>query len=109
MIILKAILCEVKEKWNLEISYDSYEDIDIVETYCTMTSILGNDFIPHLLTVELKTDGIDKLVSATKKSIEQKWFAINKGKINYDTLKIYLNSYQYPKIRICIIFVKIYQ
>ena len=27
----KAILCEVKEKWNLEISYDSYDDIDIVE------------------------------------------------------------------------------
>jgi 5'-3' exonuclease len=83
----KAILCEVKEKWNLEISYDSYEDIDIVETYCTMTSILGNDFIPHLLTVELKTDGIDKLVSATKKSIEQNGLLVNKGKINYDTLK----------------------
>ena len=28
----KAILCEVKENWNLEISYDSYDDIDIVET-----------------------------------------------------------------------------
>tara|TARA_B000000475_G_scaffold91685_1_gene74518 strand:+ start:3632 stop:5185 length:1554 start_codon:yes stop_codon:yes gene_type:complete len=82
-----AILCEVKEKWNMEISYESYNDIDIIETYCTMTSILGNDFIPHLLTIELKTDGIDKLISATKISIEQHGLLIYNGKINYNTLK----------------------
>lgn len=82
-----AILKEVKEKWNLNILYEDYTDNDIIETYCTMVSILGNDFIPHLLTIELKTDGIDKLISATKISIEENGLLVANNKINYETLK----------------------
>ena len=72
----KAILCELKTGWNIvSDSGDSdvngvASDNDLIETYCTACSILGNDFIPHLLTIELKNNGIDTLMSATKKAIK---------------------------------------
>jgi 5'-3' exonuclease len=84
----KAILCELKTKWDLSDSGDSGDlsDNDVIETYCTACSILGNDFIPHLLTVELKNNGIETLMSATKKSIKTNGLLVNNGVINHNCL-----------------------
>ena len=87
----KAILCELKTKWDLNDSSDSSDssdlcDNDVIETYCTACSILGNDFIPHLLTVELKNNGIETLMSATKKSIKINGLLVNSGVINHNCL-----------------------
>ena len=83
----KAILNEVKIKWELNDNYTSSDDNDIIETYCTMISILGNDFLPHLLTIDLKTDGIEKILYAAKQSINEYGLLVKDGVINYDTLK----------------------
>jgi 5'-3' exonuclease len=86
-----AILKEITELWELKgvrgVGDRQYDDNDLIETYCTMCSILGNDFIPHLLTIDLKTDGINKLISATKKAIHEQDLLVSNGKINYECLK----------------------
>ena len=96
----KAILCELKTNWEINIEYtssgkegsessessESSEDNDLIETYCTACTILGNDFIPHLLTIELKNNGIETLLSATKKSIKTNGLLVNNGEINHSCL-----------------------
>ena len=79
----KAILCELKTNWDINFEYN---DDDLIETYCTACSILGNDFIPHLLTIELKNNGIDTLLSATKTSIKTNGLLVNNGVINHNCL-----------------------
>jgi 5'-3' exoribonuclease 2 len=83
----KAILCELKMSWNLsECAGDEVSEADLIETYCTACSILGNDFIPHLLTIELKNNGIDTLLSATKRAIQTNGLLVHDGVINHNCL-----------------------
>jgi 5'-3' exonuclease len=86
-----AILCELKANWEINFEYTNsdekyIEDNDLIETYCTACTILGNDFIPHLLTIELKNNGIDSLLSSTKKSIKTNGLLVNNGIINHNCL-----------------------
>lgn len=80
----KAILCELKMTWKLDAA-DAAE-ADLIETYCTACSILGNDFIPHLLTIELKNNGIETLMSATKLAIQTNGLLVHNGAINHNCL-----------------------
>jgi 5'-3' exonuclease len=94
----KAILCELKKDWDINISDTNVTDVssdtdnplmnnnDLIETYCTACSILGNDFVPHLLTIELKNNGIETLMSATKRAIKINGLLINNGAINHNCL-----------------------
>jgi 5'-3' exonuclease len=82
----KAILCELKTNWSINSDEIEIEDNDLIETYCTACTILGNDFIPHLLTIELKNNGIETLLSATKKSIKTNGLLVNNGEINHSCL-----------------------
>jgi 5'-3' exoribonuclease 2 len=99
----KAILCELKTNWGVLNTGTSDKsdtsdtsdtsdkssvsnDCDLIETYCTACTILGNDFIPHLLTIELKNNGIDNLLSATKRSIKVNGLLVNNGVINHNCL-----------------------
>lgn len=78
-----AILKELKNVWNLK---DNYDDNDIVESYCTLCSILGNDFIPHLLTIDIKSDGVEKLINIAKSAIEENGLLVSNCNINYECL-----------------------
>jgi len=82
-----SILRELTIKWDLKNKDIKYSENDLIETYCTACSILGNDFIPHLLTIDLKTDGVDKLFSSTKLSVEENGLLISEGVINYKCLR----------------------
>jgi len=77
----EAILNELKPKWT---SIDN--DIDIIESYCVMCSILGNDFIPHILTLNLKNGGLNSLIDITTNAIKEHKTFVNNGKINKDCL-----------------------
>jgi 5'-3' exoribonuclease 2 len=79
----KAILCELKTNWDISFEYD---ENDLIDTYCTACSILGNDFIPHLLTIELKNNGIDTLLSSTKRAIKTNGLLVSGGVINHNCL-----------------------
>lgn len=85
-----AIIKELVLVWNL--NHAIYEDLfsedsrNLIESYCVMCSILGNDFLPHLCTVNIKTDGIEKLLKSTKSSIINHGMLISEGLINHECL-----------------------
>jgi len=80
----EAIIKELVVKWNL--SLDTHSEDDIIESYCVMCSLLGNDFIPHLLTLNLKSCGLEKLISYTASSTEEYGLLVCNCVINYKCL-----------------------
>ena len=59
----KCILTEMSELFNI----NGINQTDVIESYCVMCSLLGNDFIPHLLTINLKTNGLNKILQTASK------------------------------------------
>ena len=57
-----AIINDLIFHWNLDKNLYSNifsdDSINLIESYCVMCSLLGNDFIPHLLTINLKNNGL---------------------------------------------------
>jgi len=76
-----ALLSELKPKWSF---IDN--DIDIIESYCVMCSILGNDFIPHILTLNMKNGGLNTLIDITTAAIKEYNILVSDNKINKDCL-----------------------
>ncbi len=87
-VLRSAILEELNKKWNIPQQLDIYskEAQDIIETYCVMCSLLGNDFIPHILTLNLKQDGLNKLLNITGIVYQTHGLIVNNGIINYIAL-----------------------
>lgn len=85
-----AIINDLIFHWNLD--KNLYSDIfsnnsiDLIESYCVMCSLLGNDFIPHLLTINLKNNGLENLINITNKSINRYGLLVNNCEINYKCL-----------------------
>jgi len=75
-----ALLTELKTKWTID------NDLDIIESYCVMCSILGNDFIPHILTLNIKNNGLNKLIDITSKAIQNTGALVSNNKINKNCL-----------------------
>ena len=91
-----AIICELINKWDLsnDLKNDIYsqDSINIIESYCTICSILGNDFIPHILTLNLKSNGLEKLINSTKISIKNNGLLVSDNKINHKCLSDIFNE-----------------
>jgi 5'-3' exonuclease len=75
-----AIITELEKKWCIE------NPIDLIESYCVMCSILGNDFIPHILNLNIKSGGLDKLLNITEIAIRANGSLVENNKINQNTL-----------------------
>jgi 5'-3' exonuclease len=75
-----AILNELKIKWN------NLNDIEIIESYCVMCSILGNDFIPHIPTLNMKNNGLNTLINFTTIAINEKGSLVHNNSINKNCL-----------------------
>jgi 5'-3' exonuclease len=98
----RAIIKELAISWDianiLKIQLSDIEDIyspicnDLIESYCMACSILGNDFIPHLATVDLKTNGLDKLMKATKYAIANSGLLVKDGAIQQACLSYILSD-----------------
>lgn len=78
-----AILNELRMKWSLS---DQENTQDIIESYCVMCSLLGNDFIPHLLTLNLRGNGLDRLISYTGQAYKMYGLLVYDSQINYACL-----------------------
>ncbi len=76
----KSLLEELKINWK------NMNDIEIIESYCVMCSILGNDFIPNIITLNMKNKGLIKIMDYTTKAIEKNGSLVIDGKINKDCL-----------------------
>ncbi len=81
----KAIIKELTRLWNTQCNNQDDEN-DLIESYCVMCSLLGNDFIPHLLTLNLKADGLNKLLKYTGLAYNNIGHLVQNSKINYDVL-----------------------
>jgi 5'-3' exonuclease len=85
-----AIINDLIIKWDLNsnnyIDNFSNNSINLIESYCVMCSLLGNDFIPHLLTINLKNNGLDELLMHTKLSIKLYDLLVIDGDINHKCL-----------------------
>jgi len=86
----KAIINDLIIKWDLDsnnyIDNFSNNSINLIESYCVMCSLLGNDFIPHLLTINLKNNGLDELLMHTKLSIKLHDLLVIDSNINHKCL-----------------------
>lgn len=78
-----AIIEELRKQWNLSSTVNIN---DIIESYCVMCSLLGNDFIPHLLTLNLKADGLQKLTNITGIVYQTFGLLVQDSVINYMAL-----------------------
>jgi len=81
----KALLNELRPKWFMN-------DTDIIESYCVMCSILGNDFIPHILTLNIKSGGLNSLIDITTTAIKEHKTFVSDGKINKNCLTSIFNT-----------------
>lgn len=90
----EAIIKELVEKWSIQDVDDNISN-ELVETYCVMCSLMGNDFIPHLLTLNFKSNGYEKLISYTGNAIRNNGLLVSNNTINYNTLiDIFQQIYQ---------------
>lgn len=85
-----AIVRELVERWDLDQSdyIDVYSSAsnELIESYCVMCSLMGNDFIPHLLTLSFKSNGLDKLITYTGKAIRNNGMLVTNSTIRYTSL-----------------------
>jgi 5'-3' exoribonuclease 1 len=88
----KAIVEELIHKWNITNRNIYLDDIfsqdskNLIESYCVMCSLLGNDFIPHILTLNLKHNGLEKLMYQTGLSYQTYGLLVQNNTINYSIL-----------------------
>jgi 5'-3' exoribonuclease 1 len=81
----EALLSELRIKWT------NLNDIDIIESYCVMCSILGNDFIPHIPTLNMKNNGLNTLIDFTTIAIKETGSLVSENKINKNCLTYIFN------------------
>ena len=80
-----GIVKELCILWKLQNIDDIYsnESNDLIESYCVACTILGNDFIPHLLTLDLKSNGLDTLIEACREAIKEHGLIVKEAKIDH--------------------------
>ena len=57
---------KLKEYIELEWCYIFNKNADIIKSYCVMLSIMGNDFIPHPISLKISSNGINILKTVCK-------------------------------------------
>ena len=95
-----SLLKELGETYYWDISANVLEDPycneanDLIESYVTVCSLLGNDFLPHIPSLSLKKNGHTRLLLAVKNAWDKTQCGppVSSGKINVDLIKELLKN-----------------
>jgi 5'-3' exonuclease len=90
--LCNAVIKELKQKWDINVFE---EERDIIDSYSVLCSLLGNDFIPHLLTLNLhnKSDNaLSKLITFAAMAYKSFGLLVQNQVINYAALSDILQN-----------------
>jgi len=96
--IIQNIIVSNKDKQTLLDSYNKYkneiEHDNFIKDFVFFIFMLGNDFLPHIPSLEISNDGIEYLFKCYNKTInEHGYLTDNKNNsINYKSFKILLKN-----------------
>lgn len=79
-----AIIQELMQRF--QIASDECLTHDLIESYCVLCTFLGNDFVPHLLNLNLKSNGLEKLLLYAATTYKTCGLLVHNGSINYAAL-----------------------
>ena len=66
---------------------------EYIEDYVMMMSLLGNDFVPHSISLTIKDGGYVVLYNLLRKFHTQNKFLVHNGKVNWLVLKEYIGEF----------------
>ena len=64
-----------------------------IEDYIMMMSLLGNDFVPHSISLTIKDGGYVILYNLLRKFHNQNMFLVKDGKVNWEILKLFIKEF----------------
>lgn len=93
----KTVILDINELYRVIISemiekFGIHQEDDLIDSYCVLCSLLGNDFIPHLMTVGLKNDGHTRLMRHFQEGYKAYGLLVQDGKINKDLLSFFFQE-----------------
>jgi 5'-3' exoribonuclease 1 len=93
---IPELAIQIKSKMN------TVPESSAISDYVFMSFLLGNDFIPHMPALNIRTNGIDRIFDAYKATITGKTSLTKGGTIHWDAFNKFLkylakNEYQYIK------------
>ncbi|ORC93002.1 putative 5-3 exonuclease XRNA [Trypanosoma theileri] len=65
----------------------------VLDDFVFLCFFVGNDFLPHVPLISIKTKGIELLLDHYVRSFETHSYLTNKGEVNYNTLSKFLRSF----------------
>lgn len=86
---------------QLKKDFDNIKDMDferIIDDFVFLCFFVGNDFLPHMPLISIKTKGIEAMLDHYVRSFEDNGYLTKRGEVKFDALKRFLRSFLGSKL-----------